>query len=373
MTRRTAAAKGKAAARAHLDQEKAEREAAEQEQIAGAFRERRGVAGLRKTVAALERRLEAEQSARELLLAYDMTPAKVHRLPEIKSRGKGPRIVTVSALSDLHVDETVTPETVNGFNSFDLAEAERRLTRYFVSVVKLIEKEQKAARIRRHVLWVGGDLFSGHIHEDLVESTCMAPQESVLWLMPRIEAGVRYIVEHADIDELTVVWQYGNHGRDGKKPRIATAAEHNFEWTMGQLFQREIKHRAWAKKVRVIAERGYHTYVDVGGFVIRFHHGEGITFQGGVGGLTIPLNKAIAQWNKARWAHLDVLGHWHQATDLANAVINGSLIGHNAYAIRIKAGFEPPQQVFFNIDLDRRMKTGFFSVHVVPRPDGGET
>jgi hypothetical protein len=194
--------------------------------------------------------------------------------------------------------------------------------------------------------------------------------ESLLWLRPRILAGLRMWCEEMDVEEIVVVWQYGNHGRDGKKPRIATAAEHNYEWMLGQMLAAELANQPWARKIRFIAERGYHTYLTLpGGYTIRFHHGDGIRYGGGVGGLTIPLNKAIAKWNEAKHADVDVLGHWHTEADMAHAVMNGSLIGHNAYGLWIKAGFEVPKQGFFEVDLARRCKSGYFTIHVIPPPE----
>jgi hypothetical protein len=52
-------------------------------------------------------------------------------------------------------------------------------------------------------------------------------------------------------------------------------------------------------------------------------------------------------------ADLDVFGHWHQSQQNPKWVSNASLIGHNAYAIAIKAGFEPPSQTFFLMDAKR--------------------
>jgi len=329
-------------------------------------RDRRSIRDLRQQLRATEQELEAERAAREVLLAWQDEPPEIHRIEAPK--GSRRRIVTFSCLSDLHVEERVDPRTVNGLNSFDLREADRRLEQAFVSTTKLVAKEQAAADIRTHVVWFGGDGYSGHIHEDLIEIAAMTPMESVLWLRARYLAGLKYLCENLDVDEVVAIFQYGNHGRDGKKPRVATAAEHNYEWMLGQMLVEDLKHAPWADKVRTIAERGYHTYLDVGGFVVRFHHGEGIRYAGGVGGLSIPLNKAIAKWNESIRADLDVLGHWHQQMDLPNAVMNGSLIGYNAYAVKIKAEYEPPKQAFFNVDLDRRAKTGFFDVFVMPPP-----
>ena len=72
-----------------------------------------------------------------------------------------------------------------------------------------------------------------------------------------------------------------------------------------------------------------------------------------MGGIFIPANKAIAQWNKVQWADLDVFGHFHQMKDGGNFVSNGSLIGFNAYALSIKADYEHPKQAFFLIDRKR--------------------
>ena len=100
-----------------------------------------------------------------------------------------------------------------------------------------------------------------------------------------------------------------------------------------------------------ILEKSYFTYVQVwDNFKLRCSHGHAVRYGGGVGGITIPLRKAVAQWNKARHANLDICGHWHQFLDLGDVIVNGSLIGYNAFALRIKANYEPPRQAFFLID-----------------------
>ena len=103
-------------------------------------------------------------------------------------------------------------------------------------------------------------------------------------------------------------------------------------------------------RVKFIIPEGYHSYMDIYGTKIRFHHGHSLRYQGGVGGLTIPVNKAIAQWNKITSVDLDIFGHWHTYMHLKNFVANGSLIGYNAFALSIKADFDVPKQAFFLID-----------------------
>jgi hypothetical protein len=113
--------------------------------------------------------------------------------------------------------------------------------------------------------------------------------------------------------------------------------------------------RRWAKEKRLewhIAT-GYQVMVKLWDYTIRFHHGDAVNYGGGVGGLTIPLRKAISGWNTVQHADLDVCGHFHQLTDGGDFIVNGSLIGYNAYALRVKARYEHPQQAWFLVDSKR--------------------
>jgi hypothetical protein len=111
------------------------------------------------------------------------------------------------------------------------------------------------------------------------------------------------------------------------------------------------------KRVKFIIPTSYHSFLDVSGYTIRFSHGHAIRYAGGVGGIFIPCKKAIAQWNKARHADLDVFGHFHQTRDGGDFICNGSLIGWNEFANFIKADYEKPKQVFFLVDHNRKEKT----------------
>ncbi len=66
-----------------------------------------------------------------------------------------------------------------------------------------------------------------------------------------------------------------------------------------------------------------------------------------MGGITIPVRKAIAQWNNPIRADLTVFGHFHQLIDGGDFLGNGSLIGYNTYAQAIKASYEEARQLFW--------------------------
>jgi len=106
-------------------------------------------------------------------------------------------------------------------------------------------------------------------------------------------------------------------------------------------------------RVQFIITEGAHTYIDIFDFRVRLLHGHDMRYAGGVGGITIPVNKALAQWDKVKRADLTCFGHFHQRLDGGNFLCNGSLIGYNAFALSIKASAERPQQQFALIDKER--------------------
>ena len=322
---------------------------------------RRTNSELRRMNRFLTEELKAQNEKIDLLLEVHAAPDKPYKIRSPKGGRKKTPVVSCSMASDLHVEEVVDPKTVNGLNEHNLEIAEDKLFRYWRNVVRLVKKEQAEADIQTHIQWIGGDLFTGHIHEEFPEITELSPTQAVLWLRPRIRDGIRFLRKELDVPEILVPWSYGNHGRTTIRPRVATAADHSYEWMLGQIIAEDLK---GDDGIKVLVANGYHLYVDCDGYTVRFHHGDWLNYQGGVGGLTIPLNKAIDSWNKTRPANLDVLGHWHQWMDLQYALVNGSLIGFSPYALRIKARYEPPRQGFFLIDLERKEKTGSFPVHV---------
>jgi len=149
---------------------------------------------------------------------------------------------------------------------------------------------------------------------------------------------------------LTIVMKFGNHWRTTPKIRVSTWYKNSYEWMLYHFISSEFQ---WNPRIKFIIEKWYHTYLQVYDKVLRFHHGDAIQYGGWVGWITIPVNKAIAQWNQVKHADIDCFWHFHQFINQKNFVSNGSLIGYNAYANRIKASYEEPQQAFFLIDRDR--------------------
>lgn len=95
-------------------------------------------------------------------------------------------------------------------------------------------------------------------------------------------------------------------------------------------------------------EESYISYATILNTTIRYHHGHAIRYSHGVGGLHIPLRKAVRAWNETRHADFDILGHFHNFGENTTFryIVNGSLIGYTAYAERLRASYERPLQAY---------------------------
>ncbi len=245
--------------------------------------------------------------------------------------------------SDWHVEEPVLPAQVNGMNEYNPAIAKTRAANFFANGLRLVKIFKKDTKIQNVVLALLGDFITNTIHEELMESNAMMPGDALWYAKSLICSGIDYLLANSDV-HFTIVCHTGNHGRMTKKVHISTEAGNSLERYM----YRDIAERYEGNpRLTFIIAEGMHSYLTVFQYTVRFLHGHSIRFNGGVGGVHIPLRKAVSQWDKVKKANLTVMGHFHTMTDGGAYIVNGSLIGYNAFGQFIKADYEQPQQVFF--------------------------
>lgn len=302
--------------------------------------ERKEKEELQERVRELSDKLEFYSTIEDGIVSHTIHPVK----------HKGSDATAIAVLSDIHVEERVSKGSVNNLNEYNLDIAKARIEKFFQKVLFLTEHERQITPIRTFILAILGDTIAGHIHDELVESNYMSPVQAILFIQEQLVSGIDFLLRHGNFEQIVIPCCYGNHGRTTKKPRHSTGAQNNFEWMMYKNMETHYQNN---KKVKFVISSGYHCYLDVYKFVLRFHHGDAIRYQGGIGGLFIPANKAIGAWNRAKPAYLDIFGHYHQLMDGGSFISNGSVVGYNAFALSIKAAYEKPQQVFLVLDKDR--------------------
>lgn len=266
---------------------------------------------------------------------------------QVVSQGKH-EACPVIMLSDWHFEERVDSQNINGLNHYDLDIAQKRWHTCIQNSAKLIHRERQSSEIKQVIVWLGGDFITGYIHEELEESNYLSPVQAVRFAKAQIITALKFYAEHGKFDKIIVVCNYGNHGRTQKKPRVSTSYKNSYEWMMYKDIQ---DYFSANKKFEFVVPDGLFAYVSIYGFTNRFWHGDTIQYGGGIGGLTIPLIKAIGRYNTTIKADFNFMGHYHQLFEATkDCMVNGSGIGYNAYAQRIGASLERPQQGFKVID-----------------------
>jgi hypothetical protein len=253
----------------------------------------------------------------------------------------------VALLSDVHAGATVTRGITSFDNRYNPAIARLRLGRFFAGVEWLINSARAQAwHIHDLVLWYGGDLIDGHLHQDQQESSETSIR-TIDWLEPILVDGARRMADN-DL-RLQLICSYGNHGRDSQKTCYEMGAEHSYEWGM----YRRIKRALAPHGIEVNASPEAHQYCEVYDKTLHFTHGDQAKYNGGVGGITIPLNKAFGQWDKVKHADIHHCGHYHTRVDNNWWLANGSVIGYNPFSMGIKGDPAPPEQTFYLLDSER--------------------
>ena len=263
---------------------------------------------------------------------------------------------------DWHAEETVEARAVDGLNEFNLDVADRRIERFFQRGLKLIDIWRRDTKIDELTLAFLGDLINGYIHEEYLESNALSPVETVNWLQPIIIGGIEFLLNNGKFKKIHVPCVYGNHGRTTQKIRIKTGYKNSFEWLMYNNLAHLARHFA-GTCVEFNIARGELLYATVYGRDIRFHHGQEFRYSGGIGGISIPANKAVKEWNDARRAYLDIFAHWHQYLDGRMWLSCGCLIGYDEFAQHIKAPFQPPTQTLVFIEKNMG-KTGVHQIYL---------
>jgi hypothetical protein len=276
---------------------------------------------------------------------------KLIKLQVNKIKPKKREAVIFSMLSDVHIEETVEKEVVNGMNEYNPLIAKQRVENYFNRLLNKINEDRKNVNIDTLILGLLGDFITGYIHEELKESNSMSPTEATLYIKNILISGIKYLVDNGNFKEIIIPCTPGNHGRTTIKKRFSTGYKNSYEWMMYQDMKTIFDTLSSSNKkyniVKFIVNKSELTYITVYDKVIRFGHGDHFKFSGGVGGITPALMKWLHNSNTQTRADMTFIGHWHSIGEPTyNCMVNGCVIGMSAYGIAVGGTNRPPQQIY---------------------------
>ena len=290
-------------------------------------------------VATLEKEKEAILRFPEQSISHEITPL---------GNSNSSEATAVVVFSDWHVEERVTPSSVNDLNKYDVSIARKRADEAFQIALKLRNLENSNNSVPNMVVALLGDFITGNIHEENLSICTLDPIDAAIEARNMLKSGFDFLLKNSDLKQIIVPCHAGNHSRITKKPRSSeTEMGNSLELFMYSFLAQEYKDEP---RIKFLISRSYTSRLQVYDTVLRFHHGHRIRFQGGIGGLAVPASKYVLRANTAWNADYDVFGHHHQKQKGSRFICNGSLIGYNAYAQDSAFEFEQPSQTYFLIN-----------------------
>lgn len=298
--------------------------------------------------------LRAEYTrVRELLGVMTTVDAKRKGF-EWKTKAAKPgrrRSVVTSMLSDLHFDEVVAVDELNGVNAYDRRIALKRLQRYTEKACSLPRDLMQGYDYDGFHLMLNGDVLSGDIHAELRRTNAGTISEGIAFWIDPLNATIRKLAEA--YGRVTVDVTAGNHGRnplEKRSPAKQRAAD-NFDTLIGWLLERDFRDHP---NVEVRVARGTDLRRTVYSTTFLQTHGDQAKGGSGISGALAPLmlfahRKAKRQSAVDQPYDIMVIGHWHQYMALPGQglIVNGSLKGYDEYAFVSNFPFEEPQQALW--------------------------
>lgn len=269
----------------------------------------------------------------------------------VRTPRTGYRHATPTAfLSDTHFGEIVFPAQIENLNGYNRKIAEVRLKNFFNNTCVLAKEYLRGLNYPGIVCPLGGDLFSGDIHEELAKTNEGTIQEEILYWIEPMLSGIRLLAD--EFGKVFIPAVVGNHPRGTKKPAMKMRVPNNFDFLFVELLKKFL-----VGDKRITFANASSADIDFTIYNTRYRMSHGDQFRGGSGiaGVLSPLmigdarkrKRAMATRREYDWL---LLGHWHQRLKFKHILVNGSLKGYDEYAYTSNFDPEPPEQSFWLTD-----------------------
>ncbi len=260
--------------------------------------------------------------------------------------------VPTMMLSDWHWGECVDPAQIEYLNEFNLSIADDRATRVFNTALELLFHHQSGLSYDGFVLPLGGDMFSGNIHEELRITNDAPIHECLLSLAEKLAWGIMQVADNFEC--VYVPGVVGNHGRIDRKPTAKNATKDNYDWLLYNFVKMLVQGRMGDKcNVQFDISTGLDLNYRVYNTTYLLTHGDQIGGGSGVGGFWPSMMKTAHRKQqrsvKGGSGGFDymVCGHFHKYGSVSNVIVNGSLKGYDEWVYKMNFDFERPIQALW--------------------------
>ena len=303
---------------------------------------------LRNDKKELQRRLIAAEEWRSSILGLSSDPIKPSlNIPPRPPSQKGGRTVILH-LSDIHYGETISFDEMDGVNKYDSEIAKVRLGRFFGMAASLMTKYWQGRAPDEIILCLGGDLISGMIHAELLETNVPSVPYAVREVGELIAGGIEVLRREVQCP-IRVYSVPGNHGRMTIKPQSKGRAVSSLDMLATDFCEAGCR---GIKGVTFYRSTSPDAYFSTYGWNWLTNHGDSAGGKGGGTGFIGPLAVIMkmhrklmdTSWRSGRAVHYVLTGHYHTTAKTTFGWSNGSVCGYGEYARDLRADPEPARQ-----------------------------
>lgn len=309
-------------------------------------------------LAAVHRENLTAKSIRQMIsnIGANLPPLPKWALDKTKAGRLG---VPVAQWSDWHVGETVSLSQTGGINEFNLRIAQERVRALVERTISLCFDYRKDPEYPGIVVVLGGDMISGLIHQELVETMEGPFAGQLLETFALLAWALQKLADK--FGRVLVVGVVGNHGRLWHKPRAKNRAFDSFEYFLYCFLEARFcpRDKETGAHLPGFDERfAFHiaedtdALVEIAGWRFLITHGDSTGAKGGDGiiGVIGPVVRGEKKVREvADYANMEydfcMMGHYHGFVHLDRIIVNPTLKGYDEYAKNIlRAPPEPAAQ-----------------------------
>jgi len=233
---------------------------------------------------------------------------------------------------------------------------EERIAKVLLEIAELVELQRSYTNINKAIVWFGGDIVSGLIHDELIKSADITAVEQVAvagYLLAQVVAELSTVFDHIEV--ITTV---GNHGRLAKRKEYKFSVLENFDYIAYQICALALRKY---RNVKFNISKAIFRFEDIAGWRFVFSHGDetrswmSIPFYG--------LKRDFANKNilnaylaglqtQVQPVNYKVVGHFHISGFIPEGggyiIMNGTLKGIDEYAFT-HGWITRPSQIIFGV------------------------
>jgi hypothetical protein len=312
-------------------------------------RDKDEIARLRIALADAQRQAADAQDIRAGVLGLTELPLRPQLVIPSRGDASGGRTVILH-LSDVHYGETVNLEEMDGTNKYDAGIAQARLGRFFDKAATLMTEHWSGAKPDEIILCLGGDLVSGLIHDELLQTNFPSVPATVRDVGEHIAGGIAHLSRRVK-SPMRVYSVPGNHGRLQHKPQSKGRAPSSLDLLAADFAEATLRGTG-IKDIAFYRTASPDAFFTTYGWHWLLTHGDAMGGRGGGTGFIGPIasiskghRKLVdTAWRTGRPVHYVLTAHYHTSVKTSFGWGNGSVIGYGEYARDLRCDPEPARQ-----------------------------